>query len=124
MANVAEEGLQFELPIELEDLGVAQVTEKELEEIAVDTLRARTEKHNEAVLQKAEDMEGSAKASFIARKFVTGIRNISVVPPGTAYNDVVNGVVVQKATKGYSVACNRTYANGRMSRDIHYPLSV
>lgn len=122
--ELAEDSLQFELPIELESLDVAQATEEDIRKAAVETLRKRTEKHNKSVLQKAGDMEGSEKASFVRRKFVAGLDNVKIVSPGTSYKDVVNGEVVTKITKGYSVACNRVYASGKVGRDIHYPLSI
>lgn len=118
------EGLSFELPEELEDLNIEQISEATISEIARETLKKRTGKHNEKVLERAEDMEGAEKASFIRRKFVTGLGAISVSPPGTPYQDVVNKMVVTKTTKGWSVAAKRTYASGRVGREIHYPLNV
>lgn len=124
MANEMEE-IGFELPEELENIEVAQeTTEEEVRDLALETLKSRTERHNEAVLAKAEAKEGSEKASFIKRKFVAAVINPRVIQPGTAYMDVVNGQPVKKATKGYSVACNWKYASGRVSKDIHFALSI
>ena len=121
-----EESLIFELPPEFEALDIQQVGEADIQKIAVETLKSRTERHNAKVLQQAEELEDSAKASFIRRKFVVGIKkgSLRVDEPGTAYKKVVNGQVIDTVTKGYTVACNWVYAGGRVSQDIHMSLDI
>lgn len=119
------EGLTFELPEELEALDINEVSEEDVADIARETLQKRTQAHNDRVVAKTNDMEEDAtRAGFIRRKFVVGVQDIRVNPPGTAYQDIVNGLVVTKQTKGYSVSCKRKYASGRVGRDIHYPLNI
>lgn len=124
MPEEMEMNLSFELPEELEGIDLQNVGEQTVATIAKETLQKRTNAHNKRVLEKTKDMEGKEKASFIMRRFVKGLRNVKVNQPGTPYKDVLNGEVITRQTKGYSVSCNREYANGKVGRDIHYPLSI